>query len=232
MVSIVNQGCRIYEIVDDEPETPFKAAQKTFDLKNFDQLDVRDGVTVVATAQSAFRVRAEGDSTDLADLRLTVSSTTLRVEYARRRNRRHPMRVEAALPALARVGLSGAASADVQGFRAPGELRFDLEGATSLRAADVRAATLRLGVAGASSVQLAGSADRLRADVSGASVLGAFDCPAEESSLTIGGASTARVWVSRQLEVEASGASSVLYRGQPVTSIRTSGGSTVSPQGG
>lgn len=230
MVSIVNQGCRIYEVVDDEPETPFRAAQQTFELKNFDQLDVRDGLQLVATARPAFRVYAEGDSTDLADLRVEVSGTTLRAGYVRRRAHRHPMRLEVDLPALAQARLSGAVSAEAEGFRTEGELGLDLSGASSLRGSDLRATQLTLSASGASAVQLGGSADRVRAEVNGAAVLGAFDFSVGEATLNVSGASTARVWVTRQLDVVASGASTVRYRGQPVAKISTSGGSTVSPQ--
>lgn len=224
----INQGCRVYEIVDDEPAAPLNPARQTYDLRGFDQLDVRDALQLVATARPTFRVYAEGDSTDLADLRVEVSGTTLSAGYVRRRARRYPMRLEVDLPALTQARLSGAVSAEAQGFHAAGDLRLDLSGATRLQGTDVQASGLKLSLSGASSVLLAGKATRLEADVRGASTLGAFDCPTEEATLSVNGASNARVWVTRQLDVTATGASSVHYRGQPTTKISTSGGSTVS----
>lgn len=82
-------------------------------------------------------------------------------------------------------------------------------------------------VSGASSLVVWGSADRQTTNVSGASRYDALDLETGESLLDVSGASDALVWARDWLEVDASGASRVRFRGNPVVVARTSGGSTV-----
>jgi hypothetical protein len=82
-------------------------------------------------------------------------------------------------------------------------------------------------VSGASDLVVWGSADRQNATVSGASRYDALDLETGECSLDVSGASDALVWARDWLEVDASGASRVRFRGNPVVVARTSGGSTV-----
>jgi len=76
-------------------------------------------------------------------------------------------------------------------------------------------------------LKMHGLGDYLHADISGASLLSAFDFPVRAADLNLSGASNARVTVSDHLKVTASGASSVLYRGNPVVDKTVSGESSV-----
>jgi hypothetical protein len=83
---------------------------------------------------------------------------------------------------------------------------------------------------GASVVNLAGSADALDGRVSGASSAQLSELPVATAVLDVSGASRASVDVRDRLQATASGASSVLYRGDPATvESDVDGGSSVQP---
>jgi hypothetical protein len=82
-------------------------------------------------------------------------------------------------------------------------------------------------LSGASELVVWGSADRENVTASGASRYDALDLEAERCNLSVSGASQALVWVHDRLEADASGASHVRFRGDPLVVAHTSGASTV-----
>ena len=86
-----------------------------------------------------------------------------------------------------------------------------------------------VGLSGASALVLYGGADRLHVDLSGASTLDGLDYQTMRTEVAVSGASTAFVWARNRLNVEASGASHVRFRGRPEVRASVSGASTVTP---
>lgn len=86
---------------------------------------------------------------------------------------------------------------------------------------------LWVSASGASSMTLWGGTDRLNATVSGASHLDALDLEARLARATASGASVALVWVRDRLDADASGASFVRFRGNPLVVAHVSGASAV-----
>jgi hypothetical protein len=82
-------------------------------------------------------------------------------------------------------------------------------------------------LSGASELVVWGSAERENVTVSGASLYDALDLEVDRCYLSASGASEALVWVLERLEADASGASHVRFRGDPVVAASTSGASTV-----
>jgi hypothetical protein len=72
-----------------------------------------------------------------------------------------------------------------------------------------------------------GESQYLNGKLSGASQINAFDLTVEASELSLSGASIAKVWVTKSLNVDASGASSVRYKGNPEIRKQLSGASTL-----
>jgi len=88
-------------------------------------------------------------------------------------------------------------------------------------------AQLWVTASGASDLAVWGSADRQDVTVSGASRYDGLDLETDRCFIDVSGASDALVWANDWLEANASGASRVRFRGNPVVVARTSGGSTV-----
>jgi hypothetical protein len=121
---------------------------------------------------------------------------------------------------------SGAARTTVSGVRED-EFQLELSGASTCDLsgdADRMDATL----GGASRATISGAARQLTVECSGASQLDAKRLAVEEASVELSGASTGFVNASKALTAEASGASSLRYRGQPTdVTKQASGASTI-----
>lgn len=130
------------------------------------------------------------------------------------------------MPELSAVNFSGASDSRVSGF-ADVEA-FDLYlSAASVCQLDIDAVYLNAILSGASYLSLRGTGVELEGDLSGASALKAFNYPVSHAHLVLSGASDGNVTVSDKLEVEATGASHVGYRGQPVVVSEVSGSSSI-----
>ena len=82
-------------------------------------------------------------------------------------------------------------------------------------------------VSGASYLNLRGNAVEMYADLSGSSALKAFNLPVTRAHISLSGGSDAEVAVAENLKVVASGASHLIYRGDPALTSDVSGGSAI-----
>lgn len=109
-----------------------------------------------------------------------------------------------------------------------GDLQVKLSGASDLKGSLV-AESLKVELSGASDMECRGNVKRLSVGASGASNFKGYDLQAEFCDADASGASEIRLTVSKELSVEASGASRVKYRGEAVIrEMKNSGASTVS----
>lgn len=152
------------------------------------------------------------------------------------------------LPQLAGLELSTASRARIGAFEADDltlelssasraqtdELRFNkleltLSGASRIDFGALQGEALSAWVSGASraEVQGEGSVQTLRVDASGASRFKAASLSAEDARVKASGASRAELGPTRSLDADASGASSIGYRGEPRLAQKTSGASNI-----
>lgn len=206
-----------------EPRNP---DEKTFDLRNFDKLEMGNAFNINVKQGSNYRVIANGDSRDINDLVVRVSGGELEIYYKKWRVRRYRMEIEIEMPTLKEVDFSGATTSYINGFENIDELDIELSG-SSRATVSAKARVYEIDLSGASELELTGSGQLLEADLSGASKLNAFDTQVVRASLEVSGASSGRVNVSERLNVRASGASKVRYRGNPEVSSNLSGSSHV-----
>ncbi|MPR35517.1 head GIN domain-containing protein [Salmonirosea aquatica] len=221
------QSC-IYINTRDNDIPPRGVSSRTLDLANFDQLALGSAFTIHVEQGADFSVKATGELNDLDDLETSVSrSGVLEIRYRNTwRTRRERMDIDIVVPSLRSVDFSGASNSTVEGFEKVPVLDYRLSGA-SKSVFTGSADRLIMDLSGASELDLRGSGGVLVGDLSGASQVFAFDYPVAQADLDLSGASRARLRVANLLKVEASGASSLRYRGDPTIEQRLSGGSSV-----
>lgn len=207
---------------NDEIERTYSAAT----LGNFDRLDMGSAFVITVVQGNTPNMTVKGDRRDVEDLEVLTRTNTLNVRYSKSRSRRYTMRITVTMPTLRGVVFTGATKSDVSGFRNLGDLSVDLSGASKAYF-DVQAARTTLDLSGASKVEFVGSGSTFRATVSGASELRSFDYPVNEAIVDISGASHAYVATTNSLNVTASGASKVRYRGNPTVQQVVTGASKV-----
>ncbi|MGB3616659.1 MAG: DUF2807 domain-containing protein, partial [Catalinimonas sp.] len=207
--------------------------ERTFDYRDFSALDIEDAFRVYVSRGDDYRVIISSDDEDLLEsLNLSQNDEQLNISLDRngrwfdRLRDRDRLRVDIEMPGLDDFRLRGAVKADVVGFDTD-DLTVDLSGASDARM-DLRARRLQVKLDGASELRLAGHGERFEAELSGASELRAYDYRAQDVDLEASGASEAQVHALESIRVDAGGASSVRYQGQPArTDIRDGGGSSV-----
>ena len=103
---------------------------------------------------------------------------------------------------------------------------IDLTGASDIKL-DVKAPRINAEVTGASSVMLTGETKDFNVEGSGASDIKSFGLMTENTTLDISGACSAEVFASVKLDVQASGASGIKYKGNAAVNQDISGAGSV-----
>jgi hypothetical protein len=105
-------------------------------------------------------------------------------------------------------------------------LGIHLTGASEAKL-DVKAPRIDAEMTGASHISLSGETKDLDIEGSGASGVKCFDLKTENTRLDISGACSAEIFASVKLDVEASGASEVQYKGTPAVTQSVTGASNI-----
>lgn len=211
---------------DYEDEGPLQYQEESFNITDFDRLEIGDALIIRVTEGNYFSVDVRGDRRNLDDLEVFKSGSTLVVRYDEYENRRHETYIDIVMPGITAAVFSGATNSVISGFEDLELVNLSLSGA-SVSQIDIETAQLNLNLSGASVADLRGAVSTLNAEVSGASSMKAFTMPVANAILNVSGASVAKVNVSDNLEAIVSGASTVIYRGNPVISQDLSGGSSL-----
>ena len=130
---------------------------------------------------------------------------------------------------LDKLTASGASDVYVDGVISGSRLDINLSGASDFKGA-IKVSELKLDQSGASDAHITGSVDGLvTIESSGASDVKAYDLVAGSCNAHLSGASDIRITVNKELNVHASGASSLYYKGDAVIKeMHSSGASSIS----
>lgn len=206
---------------------PIQESQKIFQVSNFDKLSMGDAFKIEVIQGTQFSVTASGDRRNLDDLIVEVFDEELRIRYNNNRNRQYQTQIFITMPTLTEVDFGGASDSEISGFDGITAFKMTLSGASESEL-NINADKLILVLSGASQLSAESeTSQEILADLSGASTLNMFASATLSANLELSGASDAKVNVTNELEVKASGASIVRYRGTPSVSTDLSGASQV-----
>lgn len=128
---------------------------------------------------------------------------------------------------LERINASGASIIKMIDPFTVNNLKIDISGASTLKGT-IKSASISLDASGASAITLSGKSANANFDLSGASVVKALDFEIENCKVDASGASSVNIHVTKQLDAEASGASSIRYKGDAnVKNSNSSGASSI-----
>jgi phage shock protein PspC (stress-responsive transcriptional regulator) len=202
----------------------------SFDFEGFQSVDVGSIFNTEILSGSDWDVVVSGRDRDLEDVVVKVTNGELNINFKKDiskwdRNRKE-VKVHIIMPELESLDLSGAAKGKIYGFDQH-HMDINLSGA-SVTEMDVNLTEANIKLAGVSRLNLSGTGENLEATVSGASNLDAEDFMVDYAVVNVSGASKAWVHVNKELEIDASGGSSVRYSGDPmIRSDRSSGSSII-----
>ncbi|MEP7376331.1 MAG: head GIN domain-containing protein [Chitinophagaceae bacterium] len=137
------------------------------------------------------------------------------------------LKIYVAAPQFKGLGVSGASHIYGENKLISSEsFDIDLSGASEMKL-EIKAPRINSEVTGASSVELRGETKDFNANGSGASSYKCFDLMTENTTVDISGACSADIFASVKLNVQASGASEVKYRGAAAITQDISGASGI-----
>jgi len=209
-----------------EDPGPLQETERQYTVTDFDRLEIGDAMHIHVQQGNFFEITARGDRRNINDLEVYKEGSTLMVRFDNDRNRHHDTYIDITMPDVLSVNFSSASDSKVSGFYDLETLNVYVSGA-SVCQLNVDAASIHSVVSGASQLNLRGSGEVLNAELTGASMLQAFSYPVNHVTINASGASDGRVMVSDQLDVIASDASIIIYRGEPSVTSEVSGSSTV-----
>src|SRR5688500_17633726 len=205
---------------------PRQETKRQYTVVDFDRLEMGSGLHIDVEYGNFFSVKANGDRRNIDDLVVRTEGTTLVIDYRHFRERRHDTFIEITMPELHSVTFSGGSDSRVEGFSSAETFDVYLSGG-SVCQLNLDTHKLKAVLSGASYLKAGGTADELNADISGASAFKGFNMPFTNCELLVSGASDGEVTVSDALKVTATGASHVVYRGNPSLISEVSGSSSV-----
>jgi hypothetical protein len=201
-----------------------------FDYTGFDALEVSSAFLVDLRQADSYSISVTVDKNFLSALQVRKVGNTLHVGFRpgfRLNFSRSRPQAAISLPTLTKLELSGACEARLGQFKSNDNLTLELSGASDAEG-ELAARNVTFELSGASHLTLRGSGRDLNADASGAS---AFDLEAfsvDNARVELSGASHGTVDTDGRLDLKASGASHLLYVGNPVTGeIDLSGASSL-----
>ena len=194
---------------------------KKFKVANFNSIELGSAFEVHVHKGNVYAVSVTGREKDIDELEVRSSSGKLEIGYESGwkwtwNNNRSKLVVNITLPRLNSGDFSGASKVDLQGFSNEEEMSLIFSGASKGLIEGLHADKLKIELSGASDCKISGHTDYLKVEASGASHLKALDFFARNVDVDASGASSAQLHVQKSLKVDASGASHVKYKGSPV----------------
>jgi hypothetical protein len=207
-------------------------------LTGYHAIEISDGFELYLSQsdQEAVAVSAK-DAKVRAKIRTVVENGVLKISLDRPAVRwdigNKKLKAYVAFSALDRLQASGACNVYVDGVITGNDFVLHLSGASDFKGAVRLSRSLQIHQSGASDIQITGYVSGMATlHSSGASELKGYELAADSCSATASGASDIRITVNKDLSAEASGASSIYYKGSAVISnVKASGASSVSKKG-
>ena len=220
------------------------------DFSDFTAVSVGSAFDVEIMESSSYSVSITADDNLFDYIEVSKTGYTLTIGLKWGHNYQSvTLRAEITMPELYELELSGATHGTIVGFGSSHEFSLVLSGASSLYAGDVSVGDIEVDisgasyfngnltasgdatfvVSGASTVELVGEAEDLVATVSGASHVELSEFPVHNATINLSGASHSTANLDGRLDAVVSGASHLLYTGNPAMGdISTSDVSTIS----
>lgn len=220
------------------------------DFSDFTAVSVGSAFDVEIMKSSSYSVSITADDNlfDYVEVSKTGSTLTIGMRWGYN-YQSVTLRARITMPELHELELSGATHGTIVGFESSHEFALVLSGASSLYMGDVSVGDVQVDVSGASylngnltasgdatfvvsgasTVELVGEAEDLVATVSGASHVELSELPVHNAIINLSGASHSTVNLDGRLDAVVSGASHLLYTGDPTMGdVSTSDVSTIS----
>lgn len=133
---------------------------------------------------------------------------------------------------LNRLDVSGASYVSISGTLKSDDLKLDVSGASEIKGI-VNVNRLNMDISGASVSKLSGSVKQGEIDASGAAKINSYSLAVDNCKVTSSGAANIKVTVNNELNADASGGSTIYYKGAGVVkNLNSSAGASIKSRSG
>lgn len=202
---------------------------------SFTAIKVSGGIDIYLSQSSEEALAVSATEKEYRDnIKTVVENGTLNIYYDSKKGwtkGNKKLKAYISFKNLERLQSGGASDIQVAGTIKGNSLSIDISGASDFKGA-VDVGTLTMELSGASDAKISGTATNLTIESSGASDFKGYDLVTENCTAKASGASDINITVNKELNVHASGASDIFYKGSCIVKdLHTSGASTVSRKG-
>ena len=200
-------------------------------VTGFNNVDVSGSFKVYIKQDSAYSVKVEADENLARYILMENENGTLVIGTEGNANLSgtKPIKIYVSSPAFRDLDVSGACEIFATDTVRGEVINVRLSGASGAEML-LDAPKVRAKISGASSINLKGRTKEFSIEASGASKVRCAELLSENADVDISGAGSAHVFASVKLNVHASGASNVKYRGNPSVTSDVSGAGSVSKE--
>lgn len=182
-------------------------------------------VTVVPGATNTVKIEAE--ETVINNIKTEVKDGILNITSDGSLETEKPINITVTVKELKSVNVSGAGKVKGEGEFTTDKISIEATGAGTT-ALQLKANEVSVNGSGAGNIKLSGTANTLKTELSGAANLKAYDLEVQTVSVNASGASNAKITAKQSVTADASGASSVSFKGNPTAkNINKSGTGSV-----
>lgn len=200
------------------------------ELANFSSISIKGPFTVFYSKGSEHTVAVSAGSKELRDkIQTKVFGSVLTVNFSDRgidgifKNQK--LRVYVSAPDLSAIECIGAVDFVIVDVLNSDDLLLNFSGSSDIKG-KIEATRLKANFSGASDLKISGSVKDANIILSGASDCDALELKADEADVKASGASTIRIHAVESLKAVASGASKIIYSGEPSKIDRSSTGAS------
>jgi hypothetical protein len=202
---------------------------------SFSEIKVSNAIDVYLSQGETESVAVSASTPEFRDkIKTDVSNGVLKIWYEDenkfwKNGSNRKLKAYVSVKTLNRLSASGASDVIVNGDIRSNELEMTFSGASDFKGGAVFANMLVANLSGASDINIkGGKVTTLKVDASGASDFNGYELETDNCSAEASGASDIKVTVNNELNVRATGASGVRYKGSGrIQNLKTSGASSV-----
>lgn len=188
--------------------------ERNVEVSSFDQISISGGWDVTIVPGEAYDLQVNVQENLQDHVKVSINGDRLEVGVEGHISTDERMKIRIAAPEIAGIYVSGASVLRTENALKTSRLDIESSGASELFL-EVECSEVALDISGASEIYLEGSTNELGIDASGATKIYAASCPAESVRIDVSGACFAEVHANSNLTAEASGASKIVYSGNP-----------------
>ncbi|WP_421753456.1 head GIN domain-containing protein [Croceimicrobium sp.] len=189
-----------------------KVIEENRNVEEFDGIDASGMFEIHLVQADVHRLKVVADDNLMDLIETYVEGGVLHIRSRKSIGKAKELDVYISSPDYESIQLSGAVTIDNKGTLDVNDLDIESSGAAQITLS-VDADDIKLELSGATELNMSGTADKVSIEGSGASECKMFDLNCRKMRIDVSGASELEVNVSEELEIEASGASDIRYRG-------------------